>query len=70
MTEGETIHTENSLKYGARDVCVLLRAGGWSPVATWTDREELFTVILAGDPNAQTEQACKVSEDGRRHERL
>jgi dimethylhistidine N-methyltransferase len=47
MAEGETIHTENSLKYGPRDVGVLLRAGGWSPIAMWTDREELFTVILA-----------------------
>jgi len=47
MAEGETIHTENSLKYGPRDVGVLLRAGGWSPVKTWTDREELFSVILA-----------------------
>lgn len=47
MAEGETIHTENSLKYGPRDVRVLLRAGGWSPLTVWTDREELFTVILA-----------------------
>ena len=47
MTEGETIHTENSFKYGLRDVGVLLRAGGWSPMMTWTDQEELFTVILA-----------------------
>ena len=47
MAEGETIHTENSLKYGPRDVGVLLRAGGWSPMRMWTDREELFTVILA-----------------------
>lgn len=47
MVGGETIHTENSLKYGPRDVAVLLRAGGWSPITMWTDREELFTVILA-----------------------
>ncbi|MGO9419594.1 L-histidine N(alpha)-methyltransferase [Roseiarcus sp.] len=47
MAEGETIHTENSLKYGPRDVGVLLRAGGWSPTAMWTDQDELFTVILA-----------------------
>ena len=47
MAAGETIHTENSLKYGRRDVAVLLRAGDWSPMTTWTDREELFTVILA-----------------------
>lgn len=30
MVVGETIHTENSLKYGPRDACVLLRAGGWT----------------------------------------
>lgn len=47
MAEGETIHTENSLKYGLRDAQVLLRAGGWSPMTTWTDRDELFAVILA-----------------------
>ncbi|MGO9358348.1 MAG: L-histidine N(alpha)-methyltransferase [Xanthobacteraceae bacterium] len=47
MIEGETIHTENSLKYGPSDVGVLLRAGGWSPITMWTDQEELFTVILA-----------------------
>jgi L-histidine N-alpha-methyltransferase len=47
MTRGETIHTENSLKYGPRDARVLLRAGGWSPFAEWGDREELFSLILA-----------------------
>jgi hypothetical protein len=47
MTRGETIHTENSLKYGLRDARVLLRAGGWSPFAEWEDQEELFSLILA-----------------------
>ena len=47
IAEGETIHTENSLKYGPRDVEVLLRAGEWSPIKMWTDREELFAVVLA-----------------------
>ena len=47
MTKGETIHTENSLKYGPRDALLLLRAGGWSPIADWTDREGLFCLILA-----------------------
>ncbi len=47
MTKDETIHTENSLKYGPRDACVLLRAGGWSPFAAWTDQAELFSLILA-----------------------
>ena len=53
MAEGETIHTENSLKYGPRDAGVLLRAGGWSPITMWTDREELFTVILAQETAMQ-----------------
>jgi L-histidine Nalpha-methyltransferase len=47
MIKGETIHTENSLKYGPRDACVLLRAGGWSPLAAWEDQDELFSLILA-----------------------
>ena len=47
MASGETIHTENSLKYGPRDACVLLRAGGWIPIAEWTDQGEFFSLILA-----------------------
>jgi dimethylhistidine N-methyltransferase len=47
MAAGETIHTENSLKYGPRDARALLRAGGWSPVAEWTDAEDLFALLLA-----------------------
>lgn len=44
---GETIHTENSHKYGARDARILLRSGGWTPVAEWTDPDGLFGVYLA-----------------------
>jgi L-histidine Nalpha-methyltransferase len=47
MTAGETIHTENSHKYGPRDARLLLRAGGWSPVAEWTDAADGFALILA-----------------------
>ncbi len=47
MTAGETIHTENSHKYGPRDARLLLRAGGWSPVAEWTDEADQFALILA-----------------------
>jgi L-histidine Nalpha-methyltransferase len=58
MTKGETIHTENSLKYGPRDALLLLRAGRWTPIADWTDREGFFTLILAktgaGHPWGQT----------------
>jgi L-histidine Nalpha-methyltransferase len=44
---GETIHTENSIKYGERDGRLLLRAGGWTPVSEWTDENKLFSLILA-----------------------
>ena len=47
MTAGETIHTENSHKYGPRDARLLLRAGGWSPVAEWTDVDDQFALVLA-----------------------
>ena len=46
MVAGETIHTENSHKFGPRDARLLLRAGGWTPVAEWTDPDGLFAVIL------------------------
>lgn len=48
MRASETIHTENSHKYGRRDAAVLLRASGWTPLAEWTDPDGLFAVILAG----------------------
>jgi L-histidine N-alpha-methyltransferase len=44
---GETIHTENSHKYGPRGARVLLRSGGWTPIAEWTDEREWFSLILA-----------------------
>lgn len=47
MIRGETIHTENTLKYGLPEARVLLRAGGWTPIADWTDGHELYSLILA-----------------------
>lgn len=47
MRAGETIHTENSHKYGVRDARLLLRAGGWTPVGEWSDADGLFALILA-----------------------
>lgn len=47
MAAGETIHTENSHKYGPRDARLLLRAGAWTPIAEWTDDEDRFALILA-----------------------
>ncbi|GAA0738443.1 L-histidine N(alpha)-methyltransferase [Sphingomonas japonica] len=47
MAAGETIHTENSHKYDARAANTLLRGGGWTPVAQWTDPKNWFALILA-----------------------
>jgi len=44
---GETIHTENSHKYGHRDSRLMLRAAGWSVLREWTDDQSWFSVILA-----------------------
>jgi dimethylhistidine N-methyltransferase len=49
---GETIHTENSHKYGRRGARLLLLAGGWTPIAEWTDAAEDFSIVLAqAQPN-------------------
>ncbi|MEO5867546.1 MAG: L-histidine N(alpha)-methyltransferase [Sphingomonas sp.] len=47
VAAGETIHTENSHKYGDRDARILLRAGGWTPIADWADPDGLFALYLA-----------------------
>jgi uncharacterized SAM-dependent methyltransferase len=44
---GSSIHTENSHKYGLRSGRMLLLAGGWTPLAEWTDPARDFTVVLA-----------------------
>ena len=44
---GDTIHTENSHKYGPRGARLLLLAGGWTPLAEWVDPNEDFALILA-----------------------
>jgi len=44
---GETIHTENSHKYGLRDSRLLLRAAGWGVAKEWTDPDEQFALLLA-----------------------
>ncbi|HVJ00365.1 MAG TPA: L-histidine N(alpha)-methyltransferase [Sphingomonas sp.] len=47
MKAGETIHTENSHKYGPRDARMLLLAGEWTPAAEWTDPDDRFALLLA-----------------------
>lgn len=44
---GDTIHTENSHKYGLRDARLLLRAAGWGVCHEWTDADDQFALILA-----------------------
>ena len=44
---GSSIHTENSHKYGQRGGRVLLLAGGWTPIAEWTDPAGDFAIVLA-----------------------
>jgi L-histidine N-alpha-methyltransferase len=44
---GDTIHTENSHKYGLRDSRLLLRAAGWGLCQEWTDPDDQFALILA-----------------------
>jgi L-histidine N-alpha-methyltransferase len=45
--KGESIHTENSHKYGHRDSRLLLRAAGWGVVREWTDEKQWFSILLA-----------------------
>lgn len=47
FAKGKSIHTENSHKYGPRGARLLLLAGGWTPIAEWTDAKEDFALILA-----------------------
>jgi L-histidine Nalpha-methyltransferase len=45
--KGSSIHIENSHKYGQRGGRVLLLAGGWTPVAEWSDAADDFAEVLA-----------------------
>ncbi len=47
MDAGETIHTENSHKYGERDSRFMLLAAGWEPVREWLDPDARFALVLA-----------------------
>ena len=44
---GQSIHTENSHKYGKRGARVLLLAGGWTPIDEWEDEGGDFSIVLA-----------------------
>jgi len=47
MRAGESIHTENSHKFTKRSAQLLLAAGGWEPIARWTDEARQFSLVLA-----------------------
>jgi dimethylhistidine N-methyltransferase len=47
MRKGETIHTENSHKYTADQVRLLLNAGDWTPTRLWSDPSGDFLLALA-----------------------
>jgi L-histidine N-alpha-methyltransferase len=47
FAQGSSIHVENSHKYGQRGGRVLLLAGGWTPLAEWSDPADDFAEILA-----------------------
>jgi len=55
FAEGQSIHTENSHKYGPRGARVLLLAGGWTPIAEWSAPGGEFAIVLA---EAQRERAA------------
>jgi dimethylhistidine N-methyltransferase len=45
--QGSSIHVENSHKHGPRGGRVLLLAGGWTPIAEWSDAAGDFAEILS-----------------------
>ena len=47
FAQSSSIHVENSHKYGPRGARLMLLAGGWTPVAEWSDPAQDFSIILA-----------------------
>ena len=47
FARGSSLHVENSHKYGPRGGRVLLLAGGWTPIAEWSDPADDFAEILS-----------------------
>ena len=46
FTAGETIHTENSYKYYIHEFVDLAASSGFEKISTWTDKDNLFAVML------------------------
>ncbi|MCC6947135.1 MAG: L-histidine N(alpha)-methyltransferase [Bradyrhizobiaceae bacterium] len=49
---GETIHTESSYKYTLSSFGALARRAGWTPVQSWTDPRDWFSVHALAVPPA------------------
>ncbi len=47
---GESIHTENSYKYGIETFSRLARAAGYATMVAWTDAAALFSIHVLGVP--------------------
>lgn len=47
LPQGASIHTENSHKYRFEEARMLLRCGGWDPIASWSAPDDWFTLFLA-----------------------
>ncbi len=50
FAEGETIHTENSYKYGVAGFRLVAAEAGWRALRVWTDPAELFSLHLLASP--------------------
>jgi uncharacterized SAM-dependent methyltransferase len=42
--QGDSIHTENSYKYSIDRFNAVARGSGWTPRASWTDMNGMFSV--------------------------
>jgi L-histidine N-alpha-methyltransferase len=54
IAAGETIHTENSHKYGSRSAAMLLLAAGWTPRVWHTDSAKQYYLVLAEATEARS----------------
>ena len=52
FAKGETIHTENSYKYGVEEFQEIAARAGFRPLDVWTDDEELFSIHYLQAPDA------------------
>ncbi|MGA0127426.1 MAG: L-histidine N(alpha)-methyltransferase [Prochlorotrichaceae cyanobacterium] len=54
LTEGESIHTENSYKFGIRDIDELCKRCGFQLIKVWRDTNNYFGIsYLSVNPKSQ-----------------